>query len=80
MENLSVRYTVQLTDTGQDFVIPADSLKTPKPGFSWVQVSTCSYVVNFAIYSQRTTFPETTVVWLDSVRLIVISAGQLMQK
>jgi hypothetical protein len=73
-------HTVQLTDTWQDFVIPVDSLKTSTPGFSWAQASTRSHILNFTVVPRGTALPESTTVWLDSVRLVGISADQLMQK
>lgn len=73
-------YTVQLTNTWQDFVLPVDSLKTSMPGFTWAQASTRSHIVNFTINPSGTTLPETTTVWLDNVRFVGISADQLMRK
>ena len=71
--------TVQLGPTWQKFVVPVDSLVLPNSPYTWAQVSDRVKIMDFVVLPPADSLlPDTVSVWLDDVRLIGMTADELM--
>ncbi len=75
------RFTLEITEDWQEYIVPVDSLKTLLLKSVWIEASQMSNAINF-VKSQPvdSTFPKSYYLELDQVRLVGIRIDQLMSK